>query len=432
MNTTVPPSVPVAPEAPAISARTVAAAIAIGAAAMFLLCGYEFVRSTSTSLYVEAYGANRLAIVMAVVPFGTLAILYIYGCVLSWVGPRRALFITSLLCGLGIAACYAAIRAGSHLATGVLYVLREAYIVLLVEQYWSFINSTLRTGEARWLNGPICGIASLGAISGGFLVGALAQRVGSQQLLLFAAASLVPAGLLAALAFHLGGEPQSAGPEPKTRKDPLALRLFFQNRILLLLLFLIVCTQAVSTVLDLRFNAILESAKPITDERTAFSGNFFGVLNIAAFFMQFVATPLLLRFCSLRHVHTAIPLVHIGACALLVAHPSLLTSGLAFLLFKTLDYSLFRAGKEVLYIPLSFDARYRAKQVIDSFGYRASKGATSGLLAGAGKVFGTLPGITYPLVAIFSSSAWLFLVRRITRPEAAGAQVPLKISECET
>jgi AAA family ATP:ADP antiporter len=403
----------------AISARTVATALAIGAAAMFLLCGYEFVRSASTSLYLEAYGSNRLAFVMFAVPFGTFAMLYVYGCILSWVGPRRALFITSILSGLGIAACYAAIRAGSHFATAILYVLREAYIVLLVEQYWSFINSTLRSGQARWLNGPICGIASLGAISGGFLVGGLAQKVGSEQLLLFAAASLVPAGLLAAFAFRFGGEPRPA--ETETHGGQLALRLFFGNRILIFLFLLIVCTQAVSTVLDLRFNGILAQAMPAKDARTAFSGNFFGVLNIAAFLMQFVATPLLLRFCSLRHVHTAIPLVHICACALLAAHPSLFTSGLAFLLFKTLDYSLFRAGKEVLYIPLSFDARYRAKQVIDAFGYRASKGAMSGLLAGAGKVFGRLPGATYPIIAMASAVAWLFLVLGLTRNPAQTA-----------
>ena len=47
--------------------------------------------------------------------------------------------------------------------------------------------------------------------------------------------------------------------------------------------------------------------------------------------------------------------------------------GLAFALFKTIDYSTFRAAKEILYIPLSFDARYRAKEVIDVFGYRFGK-----------------------------------------------------------
>ena len=43
---------------------------------------------------------------------------------------------------------------------------------------------------------------------------------------------------------------------------------------------------------------------------------------------------------------------------------------LAFFLFKAFDYSIFRAAKEVLYVPLSFDERYRAKEIIDVLGYR--------------------------------------------------------------
>jgi AAA family ATP:ADP antiporter len=167
-------------------------------------------------------------------------------------------------------------------------------------------------------------------------------------------------------------------------------------------------------VLDLRFNGLLEEAAPFKDERTAYLGKFYFHLNVVAFYCQFVAAPVLLRLCSLRLIHAAIPLVHLASCSLLLARPSLVTSDLAFLLFKTLDYSIFRAGKEILYIPLSFDARYRAKQVIDAFGYRASKGVTSGLLALA-SIFRSLPGVIYPLIAMISSAGWLFFVTKLTK-----------------
>ena len=45
--------------------------------------------------------------------------------------------------------------------------------------------------------------------------------------------------------------------------------------------------------------------------------------------------------------------------------------------FKCIDYSLFRAAKELLYIPLSYDAKYRTKGIIDVFAYRFGKGAAS-------------------------------------------------------
>jgi len=52
--------------------------------------------------------------------------------------------------------------------------------MLLVEQYWSFINSVVNPTQARRVNGPICGIASLSAISGGILVQAWAKGLGQR------------------------------------------------------------------------------------------------------------------------------------------------------------------------------------------------------------------------------------------------------------
>ncbi len=52
--------------------------------------------------------------------------------------------------------------------------------------------------------------------------------------------------------------------------------------------------------------------------------------------------------------------------------------GAAYVCFKSIDYTLFRASKELLYIPLSFDVRFRSKEFIDVFGYRGSKGVASG------------------------------------------------------
>ena len=92
---------------------------------------------------------------------------------------------------------------------------------------------------------------------------------------------------------------------------------------------------------------------------------------------------------------------------------TLATGVAAFAIFKCLDYSIFRACKEILYMPLPFAARYRAKQVIDAFGYRASKGVTATLLAAAGAAFGQLPGFSYVLVAVAAALAWLGAVWRM-------------------
>ncbi|MBM4044556.1 MAG: hypothetical protein FJ279_05530 [Planctomycetes bacterium] len=402
-----------------MTTRRVASVLAIALAAGFLLCGYEFVRSVSSSLYIGAYGAHRLPIVMALAPVGTVLVIYAYGVLLTWLGPHGALVSTSGLSAAVILACYFSIVSGAAPATGVLYVFREAYIVVIIEQYWSFINSTLGHDDARKLNGPICGIASLGAIAGGLLVKHLAPQRGTEYLLILAAASLVPAAVFSAIAYRLGGEPKPSQEETRARHGHLALGLF-RSRYLLCLGLLIIATQVVSTVLDLRFSALVENALPVKDQRTAYLGGFYATLNAVSSSLQFLLVPLVLHLCPLRLVHPCIPLVHLAASAVLLLHPSLRTGAAAYLLFKSLDYSVFRAAKEILYIPLSFDARYRAKSVIDAFGYRFSKGAASGVIALAGLVFGKLPGGTYPLVAMVSAVAWILLVLRLTGPREGG------------
>jgi ATP/ADP translocase len=391
------------------------AALAIALAAGALLCGYEFIRSVSQSLFIEAYGSKNLPVVMTLAPVGTLLLIYGYGRLLSAVGARRAILLTCLLSGIFILASCAAIKAGSRAATGFLYVFREAHIVLMVEQIWAFINSSFRSAECRKLNGAICGIASLGAIAGGGLVHLLAARLGSANLLFFAAASFAPTGLFAIAAYRFGGEPVPAPEEAGGRKGHLGGRLLLRERTLLLLALLIAATQVVATVLDLNLSRFVEQALPEVNQRTRWFGGFYAGLNLGSAFFQFILTPLLLHFTPLRRIHLGIPLVHLAACLGALLAPSLLTATLAYYLFKAIDYSVFRGAKELLYVPLSYDARYRSKELIDAFVYRLAKGGTSGILAGAGQ-FGALPLATYPSIALAALLAWLALAAGLTRP----------------
>jgi len=306
-----------------------------------------------------------------------------------------------------------AIHQGSRVATVFLHVLRESYIVILVEQVWAFINSTVRKDEGSKLNGPICGIASLGAVAGGFLVQRYAQVLGSANLLVFAAASLVPTGALAAWAYRVGGEPAPAPEEARGRQGHLGAGVLFRNGALVRLAVLIVLTQVVSTMTDLQFKRQVAQVLVDTDARTQWFGGFYAWLNVGSAGLQFVVAPLLLSWVPLRIVHVAIPLVHIGTCLLSLVKPSLGTAVAAYAGFKALDYSVFRAAKELLYIPFSYDARYRAKELIDAFGYRFAKGAVSTVLTAVKQVTAISP-LTYPITATIAALAWFPLAAQLT------------------
>lgn len=395
--------------------RLIYAAIAISSAAAFVLFGYEFIRSVSSSLFIEAYGAENLSRGMVAIPPSMIVMLYCYGRLLSWQGATRALTITSLFSAILILGCYAALSRGMSFAAAIIYVFREAYIVIVIEQFWSFVNSVLTTEQAKRINGPFCAVASIGSFLGGTLVSKLAPVLGTEALLLFTAGSLVPTAALGVLAYKFGGEPKPSTEEAGGRLGHIGIKTLFRSRYLIFIGVLIISTQIVSTVLDLRFNILAEMERPDTDMRTAFFGSVYGNLGLAAGILQLLAVPLALRFIALRYIHLTIPIVHFVSSFVLTVSPSLRTGTAAYVIFKALDYSLFRAGKELFYMPLSYDSRYRAKQVIDSFGYRFSKGGSAGVIELVRLGVGAIAGVAYSITAMVVAVLWGPIVFGLTR-----------------
>ncbi len=394
--------------------RIIFAAIAISAAASCLLCGYEFIRAVSNSIFITYYTSENLPRVMVAVPPGVLLILYIYGRLLSRVGATRTLVITSILSAVLIFVCYLGLSRGLRFAAAIIYVFREAYIVLILEQFWSFVNSTLTSRQAKTINGPFCAVASVGSVVGGLLVSRWAEPLGTQTLLLFTAGSLIPAAFFGVIAYNLAGEPKPSAAEEGGKLGHLGLKTFFRSRYLLFIALLILSTQAMSTVLDLRFNGLVEGQIAEEDTRTAYYGNFYAALGAISAILQLIVVPLALRFISIRIIHIGIPVVHLLSGLFLTLKPSLRAGASAYLTFKALDYSLFRAAKELFYMPLSYDERYRAKQIIDSFVYRFAKGGSAGVIVLIKLGVKTVPGAAFSITAMVLAGLWGGIVSNLT------------------
>ena len=402
--------------------RAFVAAISIGLAAAFILAGYEFLRSPVSTLYKSVYGKQSLPLVMAGLPLAVAAVLYGYARVLSWIGPRRTLWVTTLGSAALIVCCQRLYEAGFEGALVVLELYGAAYVVLIIEQYWSFLNSTLTVAEARRLNGPICGVASIGSILAGMVGATLTKTFGTSTMVLFAAAATVPAAFVADWAYRRCGEPQPNAATGSIRSGHLALAEFRSHKVLVVLLAVIAVTQVIAALLSLSFQGVLQDAIPDMDAQTAYSFAFYAWLNGAAAIMQFAVAPLLMHYIKPGIVHVLIPVIHAVAILVYLGTPGLTTIAAAYLIFKSIDYSIFRAAKEVLYIPLPFDARFRAKEVIDVFGYRFSKGMTAGgvaLLQKSGMAFSESAFAATGLVACL---CWAMLAVPLSRFYAKAEQ----------
>ena len=390
----------------------------MASAAFFTLLGYELMRSSATVLFKATYGAERLPLIMACMPVVVLVGVWGYGQLLSRFGPRMTLQISTYASALLMVIGFLLLELEIIWVTPLLFLLKEFYVVLLIEQYWSYINSELDASSAKKLNGPITGIAGMGGVVGGILVAQLAIPLGTHALVLLAALVLLPSAWIANAAYRRFGEPAFRTDEPpKSLTEGIGWRAVRSNPKLLSLLLIVIASQVTAAVLDFKFQLILsDTFAGRIDEETALQGQFWFVLNLVTVLVQFVVTPLLLTWVALRWIHLMMPAVHCCTIAWAVIEPSLFSVGLAFFLFKVFDYSVFRGAKELVYLPLNFDARFRAKEFIDVFGYRTSKGGSSVVVTMLQSV-GVAMSSYYLFIALILASLWSVLVFPLTRPE---------------
>jgi AAA family ATP:ADP antiporter len=399
-------------------------ATTIGMAAGMVLAGYEFIRSPSNTLFVEYYGKESLPTVMAVVPVAVIALVYLYGRLVSTFGPRRTLSITTIGCAITIVGGWLALRSGYKEAAPILYVFRSAYVVLLIEQYWSLINSSLSEYEAKRMNGPICGIASMGAIIGGLIGERATIEFGTANMVLIAGILTLPAVLLSSFAYRISVQKSDQlraaqlerASHPKA--DHLGLRQLLQNRTLLLILGMVLMTQGLVTALGIMFQSHLSDAFTDIDQQTAYSFGFYAIINTVAGIGQFLVAPLLMIFVRNHYVQMLMPIAILVFVGAYFDNPGLETAGWVFIAFKAIDYSVFRASKEIYYIPMDFDARFRTKEVIDIFGYRLGKGAAGGLFDIIQRFGIKLTEASYGLWSIAFAVLWLGIAFFLRGPKA--------------
>jgi len=395
----------------------------IVAAATLALMGYEMARSAASSIFLAHYPANRLTEPLMLLPFVMIVLTYSVSRLLRRLGPSATYALTLVVSGLVLAATAVAARRGVRGSVFVLYIFAQAYIVLIVEQSWAFINSLFSTDDGKRWNGLIIATTTAGSVAGGLLTGLLSERIGSEQVVICAAVLTVGAVLLGRRAFRQAGPDRTAvDRQPERLADHFAWNLLRTDPTLGRLAIMVVASQSISLLFDIAFHSSLQVAMPLKEPRTAFLGFFFGGINAVSFLLQLGLCPLLLRRFRVRTILAAVPLLY-GAVALAgIALPLLPVLGAAFFLSKTVDYSVFRAAKEVLYVPLPFTARYRGKLTIDALIYRSTKGAASALLSLAGVVFGVLPLRLYPLLAIALGGAWNRISVGLPEPKAGNGE----------
>ncbi|MFH1531997.1 MAG: Npt1/Npt2 family nucleotide transporter [Pseudomonadota bacterium] len=381
-----------------------------------LMVSYGMIRPLSNSLYSDLVGPENMFWAMALVPAVVTLVMIPYARLLSAQGPRRTLSITTIASAALLLA--PVLIRGRDGAFG-LYLWREAYIVLLVEQFWAFANSSVDTRTGKRLYGLLLIVGGLGAMAGNGLVSWLAEAAGSWALVAASTSSLVPFLLLMDAAHRrtpVGAEHRGPG-GASTSHGHLGLGLFRSHRKLVFLAVIIALGQLFSATMDVTFHVHLKEAFPDVDLRAAREAAFWAAVNGGSMLLNLVA-PAVLAVLSLRRLHLLYPLGHLALAVTAILVPGFWTAAVALAWFKIVDYSLFRSSKELLYIPLPFDARYRTKMLIDMVIYRMSKGGGALVLAALGAATAG-GGLGLPLIAACCAAGWAGCAPGLTDADAA-------------
>lgn len=377
----------------------------------FCIAGeYSIIRPVSQSIFLNVFSASSFPILwLAMVPFN-FAIVYLYNHFIPKLGPLRMLGISVSAVMLVNVLCVFLLPVFPEL---IFFhaCWKDVYILLMFKQLWSMIHSTLAASRAKYIFGCIFGMGTCGAALGSLIPGYLAPYLGSVKLLLFSVPIYIVLFFGFYRAYHLSGAnmlKQSIDPEKSSAIE--GFLLIARNRYISGILILVMLMQISVALFDFQFSHHLEILIPSLDQRTAFFGKLISLINLVSLVLQFVGGYLLLKLIGLRNSHFIIPFILFSMALGQWFLPSFAMITLAYGMTKSIDYSLFGFLREMLFLPLKLDEKYRAKAVIDVFAHRTSKALISFLLLGLQWIVGSqvFSLTNYLIFAVFLG--WILVV----------------------
>ncbi len=311
----------------------------------------------------------------------------------------------------------------------------DIFTITTVTQFWILVNDIYHPRQAKRLIGFLVSGGLLGGIAGSLMARFLAQVVGTTDLLLICPFLL----LLCIFIVSVLHKQTQESPDEKMRGNTSvkasktgyveSFMIIRKSRYLLILSAIIATSIIITTLVDFQFNSVVEMTLADRDERTAFLGIFFTGLLVFSYFVHVFLTSRILKNFGMRIALSVAPAL------LLLASATLFFIPVAFFLYwavatkgsdKSMAHSLNQSVRELLYIPISPEIKYKAKVFIDMFVNKFAKGIAATILLACIFLFHfSLEHIS--LIVIGFSLFWIFLNRWITREYVGNVKKNLNI-----
>ena len=414
-----PPTDPVPPSGPSrLLARMVMVKPGEGRILLWATAYFFFLLFSFYSLRPmrEAFGIARGADKLPWLMTGTMACMFLanpaFAALVARFPRRRFIPMVYRFCSACLAIFFLLFKGlpghGGHGLGYVFYIWLSVFNLFAVSLFWAFLADGLDEDQGKRLFSFIAMGGTLGAILGAgcteALTGGRHWQLDPSYLLLLAMATLELAVLCVrrlAPGFHMAGASRDPSREPGPGIFE-GLRLFLRSPYLGTMGVYMLLFTVTSTLLYLQQGQIVARTFTGTTARTAAFARIDLWVNLLTLFTQiFLASRIITRL-GLGVVLCIMPVLSVLGFGALWLWPTFAVLVAFQVLRRGLHYAVDRPAREILYIPLGPEEKYKSKPFIDTFIYRS--GDLLGIWTPAALAVAALP---VGAAAVGVSGLWL-------------------------
>jgi AAA family ATP:ADP antiporter len=356
-----------------------------------LLTAYYLLKVAREPLILLGAGAEVKSYASAGQAFLLVFVSSFYGWLSSRVGRVALIAIVTLFFAMNLVVFWALGTRGVNL--GVPFFLWVGiFNTVTIAQFWSFAAETYTEEQGKRLF-PVIGIgSSVGAVGGATLAEPLI-RLGSPFLLMIIAAGILVASLGLTFLAHRRGATSVKTGAARHEDVPLgqgnAFALIVRDRYLLLFAVLVLVLNIVTKTGDYVLDRMLVAGAPAAAHGLGvapavyigeFKARYFEWINSLGVLMQLFVVSRVIKYAGLRAALVLVPLASVAGYGAALAVPVISVLMVARIVESTLDYSLSNTTRQALWLVTSREAKYKAKQVIDTFVMRAGDSTSAALV----------------------------------------------------
>ena len=291
------------------------------------------------------------------------------------------------------------------------FIWSSVFNLFVVSVFWSFMTDLYSDSQSRRLFGFIAAGGTLGALTGPALTALLVQPLGARNLLLLSALFLSLAIVCIARLSRWSNSQTSVSKPPENEKIGGSIwsgvTLVFRSPYLMGICVLMLLFTTLATFLYFMQAQIVRDAFEGSAQRTAVFASIDFVVNALTLIIQLFLTSRLIKWFGLAVVLAVIPLLLAIGFSILGLAPVLAVLLTVQVIRRAGNYAVMRPAREMLYVVLSREKKYKAKNFIDTFVYRSGDAISAWVYAGMRSLGLGLSSIAFVAVPLALLWAWV-------------------------